>query len=77
MTSVPGGDSLGRVPEAHGAPGGALASVAAAAEAVRRADGHLRTAVETARSSGRTWQEIGDVLGITRQAAFQRFGRPD
>ncbi|MEV5574955.1 hypothetical protein AB0L06_33375 [Spirillospora sp. NPDC052269] len=62
--------------EAPGAPGDALAAVAAAAEAVRRADDHLRGTVGTARSSGRTWQEIGDVLGITRQAAFQRFGRP-
>ena len=23
-----------------------------------------------ARAAGRTWQEIGDVLGVTRQAAF-------
>ncbi|RFU42810.1 hypothetical protein DZF91_04670 [Actinomadura logoneensis] len=65
------------MPDRPEAPGGALSAVAAAAEAVRRADDHLRAAVETARSSGTTWQEIGDVLGITRQAAFQRFGRPD
>lgn len=77
LTSIRGGDSLGgQVSEAPGAPGDALAAVAAAAEAVRRADDHLRGTVGTARSSGRTWQEIGDVLGITRQAAFQRFGRP-
>ena len=36
----------------------------------------LRAAVDRARSAGRTWQEIGDVLGVTRQAAFQRFGHP-
>ncbi|WP_344266916.1 DUF3887 domain-containing protein [Actinomadura napierensis] len=51
-------------------------AVAAAAEVTRRADDLLRRAVETARAAGRTWQEIGDVLGTTRQAAFQRFGRP-
>jgi Protein of unknown function (DUF3887) len=36
----------------------------------------LRASVERARAQGRTWQEIGDVLGVTRQAAFQRFGNP-
>jgi hypothetical protein len=36
----------------------------------------LRTAVDRARDAGHTWQEIGDVLNTTRQAAFQRFGRP-
>src|SRR5579875_1467758 len=36
----------------------------------------LRLAVARARASGHTWQEIGDVLGVSRQAAFQRFGRP-
>ncbi|MFC5179987.1 hypothetical protein [Actinomadura harenae] len=65
------------MPDTPGAPGDALAGVAAAAEAVRRADDRLRGTVEAARASGRTWQEIGDVLGITRQAAFQRFGRSD
>ncbi|MWA02627.1 DUF3887 domain-containing protein [Actinomadura sp. LD22] len=51
-------------------------AVAAAAETTRLADDLLRRAVEAARGAGRTWQEIGDVLGTTRQAAFQRFGRP-
>lgn len=36
----------------------------------------LRAAVDRARAGGHTWHEIGDVLGTTRQAAFQRFGRP-
>ncbi|HEX3782551.1 MAG TPA: DUF3887 domain-containing protein [Pseudonocardiaceae bacterium] len=54
----------------------ALAAVAVARAAVRRAEETLRTAVDEARSTGRTWQEIGEVLGTTRQAAFQRFGRP-
>lgn len=34
----------------------------------------LQTLVDEARRKGHTWQEIGDVLGTTRQAAFQRFG---
>jgi hypothetical protein len=36
----------------------------------------LREAVQLARRAGHTWAEIGELLGTTRQAAFQRFGRP-
>jgi uncharacterized protein DUF3887 len=36
----------------------------------------LREAVQLARQAGHTWAEIGELLGTTRQAAFQRFGRP-
>jgi hypothetical protein len=32
--------------------------------------------VAGARDSGHTWAEIGQVLGTSRQAAFQRSGRP-
>lgn len=40
------------------------------------ADALMVAAVRQAREAGRTWQEIGQVLGISRQAAFQRYGRP-
>ena len=36
----------------------------------------MREAVQQARQAGHTWAELGDLLGTTRQAAFQRFGRP-
>jgi hypothetical protein len=36
----------------------------------------LEMCVQQARDAGHTWQEIGDLLGVTRQAAFQRFGKP-
>jgi len=36
----------------------------------------LRRSVQQCRDAGHTWQEIGDLLGVTRQAAFQRFGKP-
>jgi hypothetical protein len=39
-------------------------------------DGALAAAVDRARADGVTWQALGDVLGTTRQAAFQRFGHP-
>jgi hypothetical protein len=53
-----------------------LTAVAAAKELARTVDVALRETVDAARTAGHTWQEIGDILGTTRQAAFQRFGRP-
>ncbi|SDT14392.1 Protein of unknown function [Actinoplanes derwentensis] len=53
------------------------------AESVRRAvriqaaaDDVVRTVVQQARQNGATWQVVGDALGVTRQAAFQRYGKP-
>ncbi|MFD9697612.1 DUF3887 domain-containing protein [Lentzea sp. NPDC059081] len=57
-------------------PDGPLAAVSEALRRVRDAEATLREAVEAAREAGHTWQEIGDLLGTSRQAAFQRFGRP-
>src|SRR5256885_12505146 len=37
----------------------------------------LREAVTSARSAGHSWEAIGGVLGISRQAAQQRFGATD
>jgi hypothetical protein len=34
----------------------------------------LRTLVQQARALGHTWAEIGELLHVSRQAAFQRFG---
>lgn len=34
-----------------------------------------RAVVAEARGQGATWQEIADTLGITRQAAHERFAR--
>jgi Protein of unknown function (DUF3887) len=53
-----------------------LAAIRLARELRSLADGALQVTVERAREAGRTWQEIGDALDTTRQAAFQRFGRP-
>jgi hypothetical protein len=36
----------------------------------------LKLCVQQSRDAGHTWQELGDLLGVTRQAAFQRFGKP-
>lgn len=53
-----------------------LALVAGALTTRSRADEVLASAVDHARAAGVTWQAIGDLLGTTRQAAFQRFGHP-
>ena len=60
-------------PTGHRSP---LDAVAAAKELARSVEAAMRQTVDDARAAGHTWQEIGDVLGTTRQAAFQRFGRP-
>lgn len=47
--------------------------VAASSAGVRICEGLQREAVEQARSAGRSWAELGALMGITRQAAQQRF----
>ena len=56
--------------------GSPLDVVAAARELSAAAAGAMQAAVDRARAAGHSWREIGDVLDTTRQAAFQRFGRP-
>jgi hypothetical protein len=50
--------------------------VAAARELSAAAETALQAAVDRARAAGQSWRDIGEVLGTTRQAAFQRFGHP-
>lgn len=50
-----------------------LRNVAVASEAVQADQARLREAVETARARGRSWNEIAAALGVSRQAARQRF----
>jgi hypothetical protein len=60
-------------------PGGtlsALETVAFVRGAASAVEEGMRAVVQRAREAGHTWEEIGQVLGTTRQAAFQRFGRP-
>ncbi|WP_249044949.1 DUF3887 domain-containing protein, partial [Pseudonocardia autotrophica] len=40
------------------------------------ADDVVRVVVQQAREGGATWQVVGDALGVSRQAAFQRYGKP-
>ncbi len=71
-------DTAGRLVGEFGGRGAGspLAAVAAARDLAAAASEALQEAVDRARAGGHSWREIGDVLGSTRQAAFQRFGRP-
>ena len=46
----------------------------AARTAVDAAELELRDAVRAARGAGNSWTVVGEAVGITRQAACQRFG---
>ena len=50
-----------------------LRSIAAVSEAVRADEARLREAVEVARAHDRSWNQIAVALGVSRQAARQRF----
>lgn len=36
---------------------------------------NLRLSVQIARDRGATWEEIGELLGVSRQAAHERFSK--
>jgi hypothetical protein len=69
-------DAAGQLAGQLGRAGSPLAAVTAARELSATADAALQESVDRARAAGHSWREVGDVLETTRQAAFQRFGRP-
>jgi hypothetical protein len=68
--------TAGRLIEELSRPGPPQAGVAAARDLSAAAEAALQAAVDRARAAGGSWRDIGDVLGTSRQAAFQRFGHP-
>jgi hypothetical protein len=50
-----------------------LQEIAAVSEAVRADEARLRDVVAAARARGRSWNQIAVALGVSRQAARQRF----
>lgn len=60
---------------ADGHPSGQLVRAIAATRSLATiVDDILRALVEQARAADYTWAEIGELLHVSRQAAFQRFG---
>lgn len=57
-------------------PGLELGRLLAAANAAADAEHQLADAAHAARVAGASWAQIGDALGLTRQAAQQRWRRP-
>ena len=57
-------------------PSSPQGAVAAARDLSAAAEAAMQAAVDRSRAAGQSWRDIGDALGTTRQAAFQRFGRP-
>ncbi len=51
-----------------------LRRIAVALSQVAEAENQLRDAVIAARANGRSWGRISLVLGVSKQAARQRFG---
>ncbi len=51
-----------------------LRAIAVAVTDIAEGERRLRSAVATARANGRSWGRISMALGVTRQAARERFG---
>jgi hypothetical protein len=70
-------NELARVPrylDFGGARPGEPRAIAEAAERARRDEALLTERVALARTHGRSWNRIAAALGVSRQAARQRFG---
>lgn len=52
----------------------ALRSIAEFAAKRHEVDGELAAAVSEARRAGRSWSEIGAMLGVSKQAAQRKYG---
>lgn len=66
--------AVGRTGTAHQLPGAELAELMAAATELSGAEERVVRALRNARRAGASWAQVGDALGISRQAAQQRFG---
>lgn len=52
---------------------GDLRAIAETVDSIHAAEAKLRELVELARAHGRSWGEIAIALGVSRQAAHERF----
>ena len=66
--------ALGRTQVGRSLPGAELAELIDAAAELSRAEQRLGRALRLARAPGASWSQVGDAIGVSRQAAQQRFG---
>jgi hypothetical protein len=69
--------AVGRTNVPRKVPGVELAALVEDARALALAERRLDKAARRARAAGASWGQLGDAIGITRQAAQQRFGGVD
>lgn len=70
-------DECLRMAETHGTPAADLTALREAAALVAVTELNIWSYVYGARRKGSSWTAIGQALGISRQAARQRFGSAD
>lgn len=68
--------TVGKATTPRPVPATELARLIDAARAVSDAERQLAQAARATRHAGASWTQIGDALGITRQAAQQRWRQP-
>ncbi len=66
--------TVGKATVPRPVPGAELAALIDAARLAADAGRQVDNAADAARTAGASWAQIGDALGLTRQAAQQRWG---
>lgn len=51
--------------------------ISSAQDSIARTEQIIYHSIETMRMLGCAWQEVGDALGISKQAAHRKYGRVD
>jgi hypothetical protein len=69
-------EAAGRLANEFSNSGRPRDAVTAARDLAAAANVALQVAIDRARDAGHSWRDIGEALGTSRQAAFQRFGHP-
>jgi hypothetical protein len=64
-----------RPPAKHTATGDYAHDLTTLAHELAATEAAIRRRVKAARKAGQTWSDIGTCLGVTKQAAQQRYGK--
>jgi hypothetical protein len=68
-----------KIPKVRGRDGDTdpLVRAAGVSDAIENLEGEVTALVRRARAQGYTWTQIGDALGTSKQAAWERFSEED